>query len=107
DRVSSDKIPGTRSLVCHRAKEPWRRRQDQQLDAPARGRRSVDPLQPRSADERTVAVGAGPAAYRSDRRQTETAFRRGREPEATAYSVSRDHQDVDRGAWAAQETNRG
>ena len=101
-----DEISGAGAVVRHRAEEPRRRRQDQHVDAPAGGRGSVDQLQPRSADEGAAALGAGPAAHRSDGGEAEAALRRRRQPEAAAHSVSRDDQGRDRGARPAQEADR-
>ena len=52
------KFPEPVLSYCDRAEEPRRRGQDQHVDAPARGRGPVDPLQPRSADEGAAALRA-------------------------------------------------
>ncbi len=104
--LPGDHVSRAGALVRDRAEEPRRRGQDQHVDAPARGRGSVDPVQPRSADERAAALGPGPAAHRGDGREAETALRRRREPQAAAHPVPRDDQGVDRGARPPQETDR-
>ena len=65
--VSGHHVPRAGALVRDRAEDARRRRQDQHVDAPARGRGSVDQVQPRSADQGTAAVGPGPAAHRGRR----------------------------------------
>ncbi len=52
----------------------------------------VDPLQPRSADQRAAALRPGPAAHRGDGGQAETALRRRRQPQTAAHSVPRNDQ---------------
>ena len=104
--LPADQVPRAGARLRDRAEEPRRRGQDQHVDAPARGRGSVDPLQPRSADQGAAARRAGPAAHRGHRRQAEAAVRRRRQPEAAAHPVPRDDQGLDRSARPAQEADR-
>ena len=99
-------FPGAGAVLRDRAQDPRRRGQDQHVDAPARGGGSVDPVQPRSADQGAPALRSGTAAHRGHRRQAEAPLRRRREPEAAADPVSRDDQGVDRSARPPQETDR-
>ena len=103
---SAAQVSRAGAVLRDRAEEPRRRGQDQHVDAPARGRGSVDPLQPRSADQGAAALGPGTAAHRGHRREAEAPIRRGREPQAAAHSVPRDDQGLDRGARPPQEADR-
>ena len=90
--VSGHRVPRTGALVRDRAEDARRRGQDQHVDAPPRGRGSVDQVQPRSADQGAAPVRPGTAAHRGHGRQAEAALRRRRQPEAAAHSLPRDDQ---------------
>ena len=99
-------VPRARALLRHRAEEPRRRGQDQQLAAAAPGGGPDDPLEPRPADQGAAALRPGPAAHRGDGREDEAAVRRRGEPEAAADPLPGDDHRGHRGAGTAQEADR-